>query len=263
MTRTNWKATLPRAIRLLESGLSAQLTADACETTAAALDAALRRAGTNVGAIRAAARPAVWTVSAFAEVLGVPEATVHLWVRRGWLATYRTKPERPGRPARDTRRHGSHQIDRAAALDFLRERRAWMTYETAAIRDADLRKAADVFRTATPGRWWKAKDIAVALHYSVTTAARWSRESAWLDGWEREMVWKTWWVWVPQGCALPEPPRARPYLHPRALPERNAAVCAAFDAGESPYALAEQYGVHPVQIWKIARERKLSGMVQR
>ena len=95
---------------------------------------------------------------------------------------------------------------------FLAQRAYWMSWEPAAIVNADLRRAAEAARRATPGRWWSWPEVAAALHYSRTSVRDWLREQPPGEPYAIGRWGSTNYLWVPAGRELPERPTTGMYV---------------------------------------------------
>lgn len=211
----------------LQAGETLPTVARAYGVSTSALSARLARWGLTVDAVRAAtvaARP----LRQVAALMGVGDSVVGTWIARGLLRARRNgrKPasarrqNAAGRAVGDRRHLFVHDLD---LLAFLSERRAWPSWEPAAITDPSWREAAEEARRAAGGRWVRAADLAARWHYTRGQGERWVRTGR-IAG-ETVRWGLAYYVWEPDGAPLalaPERPRTRmKYAYPLARPCRG------------------------------------------
>lgn len=198
-----------RAKALLEQGVSLELIAASLGRRAGnnIYDLIMRVYGVPAGALT---RNRPYTALQLSRLMGVSNGTVYGWIARGWLETYRTRPEPETPPRRrapgESRRDGHHQITRGALADFLRDRTTWMTWGVASITDAEWQQLARTYRQYAGGRWMSAVQIAQAHHYGDNAGQGWVRAGWPGVPWETTTYGRQVFVWLPDGAVLPEPP---------------------------------------------------------
>lgn len=227
-----------RAAQLARAGCTLREIAESLGRPACRVSRLLAPLG-GIRALRAAGGGDAWlSAGRCAALMGVHRGTVVAWVEVGALVADRTNEVMTahGKPRRVRRGNvrGSWRVSRAALCDFVRDRAWWMTYGVSAIQDADIRQLALTARSTAGGRWEKlravAQQVAAPRRLSDATLARW-RALGWprgAEGWEVLRRGTTDWLWVPEGSALPAPPRPRPRRstrRPTAYPKRK--VCTA------------------------------------
>lgn len=211
---------LARVQAILRSGGTLRDAAEALERNYYTLRRHLDMRGLWVADLVADARRPLCAAEV-AHELGTAPKTVVDWITLGALSAARVGVQRVS-PKRKARWRGgvrapvgdrrAHQVQWPDLYAFLARREYWMSWEPAAIRNADLRRAAEAARQAAPGRWWSWPEVAAALHYSRTSVRDWLREAPPGPPYAIGRWGSTNYLWVPAGRELPEKPVAGLYV---------------------------------------------------
>lgn len=196
-----------RTLALLHTGMRLGDIAAAVGRGRSSVSFFLCSQGVDVRALHDAAQ--TYTQLQCSKMLGISNTTVRRLCAAGALPSARLGPPRPNtkrRKARDghtigDRRH--YLISRADLIAFLANRRYWMVWHAAGVRDDDLRRLAELYRRATPGEWLTLRAVVTSQHYAKNTTDEWVARGWPGPGWEVELWGNTRYIWIPAGSALP------------------------------------------------------------